>query len=417
MRTKLVAALCLTVAILAPASALATTVRLGPALPESVSAFLACGGKGGPGCVSLTVLQRTLPGSGVALAAPSDGMVAGWSVLGVGTLKLHVLRPVGESVISEGTSAAAVDLHGASNATDLPIRAGDVIAVDIVAGSSVGLIAQGSATASTFDPAVPEDALADSPTGTFNGNELFFNATVVLAPSVGGMLPTSGRSIGGDTVKIVGANLDGATGVTFGNSPATFTVDSPGQITATAPSAPPSTVDVRVTGPGGTSAISAADKYTFTATPGGPTTSPSLISPLTAGQPTLTALAQTASKWRRGHQQAKISRAPVGTTFSFNLSKPAMVTLAFTQKAAGRRVRGACKPKTPSNASKRKCTRTILAGSLSLPGHAGLNKLRFQGLLPNGKGLKLGSYNVALTARDSDGLQSAPQSLSFSIVG
>lgn len=80
-------------------------------------------------------------------------------------------------------------------------------------------------------------------------------------------------------------------------------------------------------------------------------------------------------------------------------------------------MRGACKAPNPSNASKRKCTRTILAGSLSLPGHAGLNKLRFQGLLPNGNSLKLGSYNVSLTARDAGGLQSATQSLSFSIVG
>jgi len=46
-----------------------------------------------------------------------------------------------------------------------------------------------------------------------------------------------------------------------------------------------------------------------------------------------------------------------------------------------------------------------------------LNKLRFQGLLPNGKSLKLGSYNVSLSARDSAGLQSAAQSLSFTIVG
>ena len=135
------------------------------------------------------------------------------------------------------------------------------------------------------------------------------------------------------------------------------------------------------------------------------------------GKPALTELGQSASKWRRGQKQAKISRAPVGTTFSFNLSKAATVKLAFTQKASGRKVRGACKAPTPSNASKRRCTRTILAGTLSLPGHSGLNKLRFQGLLPNGKSLKVGSYTVALTARDAGGLQSAAHSLSFSIIG
>jgi hypothetical protein len=268
---------------------------------------------------------------------------------------------------------------------------------------------------SRFEPAVPEDGLADAPTITFSGSELLYNATVILAPSVGGLLPTSGSTAGGESVKIVGSNLDGATGVSFGSKPATFAVDSPNQITATAPAVPASTVDVTVTGPGGTSALNAGDKYTFTGAPG--TTGPNLISPLTAGQPKLTSLAQTASKWRRGHQQAKISRAPVGTTFSFNLSKPATVKLAFSQKASGRRVRGVCKPKNPSNASKRKCVRTIVAGTLSLPGHAGLNKLRFQGLLPNGKSLKLGSYNVSLTARDAGGLQSAAHSLSFTIVG
>ncbi|HST31939.1 MAG TPA: IPT/TIG domain-containing protein [Solirubrobacteraceae bacterium] len=237
-----------------------------------------------------------------------------------------------------------------------------------------------------------------------------------MAPSVGALTPTSGSTTGGETVKIVGSNLDGATGVSFGGKPATFTVDSPNQITATAPAVPASTVDVRVIGPGGTSAINDGDKYTFTAAgstaPGAG--GPSLISTLTvAAKQTLSALAQSASKWRRGHQQAKISRAPIGTTFSFNLSKAATVKLAFTQKAAGRKVRGVCKAPNQSNSSKRKCTRTILAGSLSLPGHAGLNKLRFQGLLPNGKSLKLGSYNVSLTARDSAGLQSAAQSLSF----
>jgi hypothetical protein len=330
-----------------------------------------------------------------------------------------VLRPVGGgSVIAEGASATATSLDGGSNPTKLPIRAGDVIGIDLIAPSFVEVRPASTATWSRFEPPVPDDGLADTPASTFSGDELLYNATVVLAPSVGALTPAAGSTSGGETVKIVGANLDGATGVTFGSKPATFTVDSPNQITATAPAVPAGTVDVRVIGPGGTSAINAGDNYTFTAASGAPgTTGPSLISPLTAGKPTLTALGQSASRWRKGHQQAKISRAPVGTTFSFNLSKPATVKLAFTQKASGRKVRGVCKAPNPSNASKRKCVRTIVAGTLSLPGHAGLNKLRFQGLLANGKSLRLGSYNVSLTARDAGGLQSAAHSLSFTIVG
>jgi hypothetical protein len=420
MRTKLVAALCLVIAALVPASASATTVRLGPALPVSTLFDTHCG-FAAPAC-SRTLVQRTLPDPSVAFVAPADGTVISWSVQGYGSLKLRVLRPVGaESVIAEGTSAIPTDLKGGSNSTSLPISAGDVVGIDLPNNSEIEVMGEvGGAVLSVFEPPVPEDALADAPSGSFNGSELLFNATVVLAPSIAGLLPTSGSTTGGETVKIVGSNLDGATGVSFGSKPATFTIDSPNQITATAPAEPASTVDVRVIGPGGTSAINDGDKYTFTAAGSGApgSTGPSLISPLTvAAKPTLSALAQSASKWRRGHQQAKISRAPVGTTFSFNLSKPATVKLAFTQKASGRKVRGACKPPNPSNVSKRKCTRTILAGSLSLPGHAGLNKLRFQGLLPNGKSLKLGSYNVSLSARDAGGLQSVPQSLSFSIVG
>jgi len=296
------------------------------------------------------------------------------------------------------------------------------IAVDLASEpkkSTVFAIFEGaekSATLSSIEPAIPNDE--SQHTGTARtGAELLVNATVAFPPAVAGLTPTSGAAAGGETVKVFGSNLDGTTGVKFGNTPAIFAVDSPGQITATAPAAAPGSVDVTVTGPGGTSAINSGDKYTFTGTQGAPGSgAPGLISPLTA-RPTLSALAQTASKWRRGHQQAKISRAPVGTTFSFNLSKAATVKLAFTQKASGRKVRGACKAPTPSNASKRRCTRTILAGTLSLPGHSGLNKLRFQGLLPNGKSLKVGSYTVALTARDAGGLQSAAHSLSFSIIG
>ncbi len=374
----------------------------------------------------MTLVQRTVPDAGVTLVNPADGMVTSWRVDGKGTVKLRVLRTVSGALTGAGTSAPATDLAAGANATSLPVRAGDRIGVDLARSpsspSSTLFVVNGgsekTAAFSIFEPALPDDE-SQHMAKPFEEDELLVNATIAFTPAVAGLTPLSGQAAGGETVKIFGSDLDGATAVRFGSTPAIFTVDSPNQITATAPAVPASTADVRVIGPGGTSAINDGDKYTFTASSSGPgAPGPSLISPLTAAaKPTLSALAQSASKWRRGHQQAKISRAPVGTTFSFNLSKPATVKLAFTQKASGRKVRGACKPPNPSNASKRKCTRTILAGSLSLPAHAGLNKLRFQGLLPNGKSLKLGSYNVSLSARDSGGLQSAAQSLSFSIVG
>src|SRR5207253_3065436 len=60
----------------------------------------------------------------------------------------------------------------------------------------------------------------------------------------------------------------GATSVKFGaTNAAGFSVDTDGQITATAPAHAAATVDVTVTTVGGTSATSASDQFTFVAAP------------------------------------------------------------------------------------------------------------------------------------------------------
>ncbi len=136
-------------------------------------------------------------------------------------------------------------------------------------------------------------------------------------------------------------------------------------------------------------------------------------------RPAVTNLRQSASRWREGGALAKISRKrrpPVGTTFSFRLNKAATVRLAFTQRVAGRRVKGKCVAQTKRNRKKPRCTRTVTVGTLSFRGRAGTNKVRFQGRLSRRKRLKPGRYTLTVTARDSTGLQSAPRSVSFTIV-
>jgi IPT/TIG domain-containing protein len=104
-------------------------------------------------------------------------------------------------------------------------------------------------------------------------------ATVLqAAPAVTGISPASGPEVGGTTVTITGTDLTGATDVQFGNTSAiNFTVDSPAQITATAP-AGSGTVDITVTTPGGASTINDADQYSYirapTVTGVGPTSGP-----------------------------------------------------------------------------------------------------------------------------------------------
>jgi hypothetical protein len=83
-------------------------------------------------------------------------------------------------------------------------------------------------------------------------------------PIVRSINPSAGPKAGGTLVGMTGSNLAGATGVSFGASPASFTANSDTSVTATAP-AGTGTVDVTVTTPGGTSLVGRADMHLCTA--------------------------------------------------------------------------------------------------------------------------------------------------------
>lgn len=86
-------------------------------------------------------------------------------------------------------------------------------------------------------------------------------------PVVGSVSPGTGPRAGGTAVVITGDNFFGAKNVFFGGIAAkTFKVDSETQITATSP-AGNGTVDVKVVTSAGTSAPTAADQFTYAATP------------------------------------------------------------------------------------------------------------------------------------------------------
>jgi hypothetical protein len=90
---------------------------------------------------------------------------------------------------------------------------------------------------------------------------------VAPPPTVTGISPTSGTTVGGTSVTITGTNLFGVTAVVFGTTAASnVVVTSDTKITVTSPSGF-GTVDVEVTTPGGTSSPVAADKFTYTAPP------------------------------------------------------------------------------------------------------------------------------------------------------
>lgn len=135
--------------------------------------------------------------------------------------------------------------------------------------------------------------------------------------------------------------------------------------------------------------------------------------------PMLSGLSQTHRRWREGSALARISAnkksVPIGTTFSFGLNQPADVTLSFTERQNGRQVGKVCVAHTRSNTTKRGCTRTVAAGSLTFPAHAGINDLGFEGRISTHTKLKPGSYNVLITAT-AQGKHSATRALPFAIV-
>ncbi len=135
-------------------------------------------------------------------------------------------------------------------------------------------------------------------------------------------------------------------------------------------------------------------------------------------RPTLSRVAETARTWREGGALARISAHrnafPIGTTFSFALSAQASVTFDFARQTSGRRSGNSCLPQTARDRRAPRCTRAVDAGTLTLSARAGINKVRFEGLLSKHERLRPGSYVLQLTANAASG-RSTPSALHFTI--
>jgi YVTN family beta-propeller protein len=82
-------------------------------------------------------------------------------------------------------------------------------------------------------------------------------------PVVNVVKPAAGPTSGGTEVTLSGANFTGVTDVAFGGVSAPFTVKGATTIKTTAPTGASGVVDIVVTGPAGSSARSAADRFTY----------------------------------------------------------------------------------------------------------------------------------------------------------
>ncbi|MEV0732650.1 IPT/TIG domain-containing protein, partial [Polymorphospora sp. NPDC050346] len=87
-------------------------------------------------------------------------------------------------------------------------------------------------------------------------------------PAVTAVTPDAGPTAGGNTVTITGTDLAGATGIRFGSgNNATDVSCTATSCTAVAPTGNAGDVHVQVTTPGGTSATSVDNRYTYVPVP------------------------------------------------------------------------------------------------------------------------------------------------------
>jgi 6-phosphogluconolactonase (cycloisomerase 2 family) len=128
---------------------------------------------------------------------------------------------------------------------------------------------------------------------------------------------------------------------------------------------------------------------------------------------------ETATKWREGNALAHITSSrkqpPIGTRFSFDLSQAASVAFTFFKSLPGRRVAKRCVAPSHHNAHAHRCVRSVLAGTLKLAAGAGLDTVRFYGLLSRHKRLSAGNYTLVLSATSASGVHATTTALHFTI--
>ena len=135
-------------------------------------------------------------------------------------------------------------------------------------------------------------------------------------------------------------------------------------------------------------------------------------------RPAVSHVSESKRTWREGSKRATFSRsgASVGTTFSFVLNEQATVTLTFTELVPGARVSGKCVARNRSNRHKPRCVRDVASGKLSFRGHAGVDKVHFEGRVSASKKLPIGAYALTIVAKNSLGGRSKPETLHFTVV-
>ncbi|MFB6397934.1 IPT/TIG domain-containing protein [Polymorphospora sp. 2-325] len=199
-----------------------------------------------------------------------------------GDVHVQVTTPGGTSATSDAdryTYVSAPTVTAVSPNTG-PLAGGNTVTITgtDLAGASITF---GSGTNATDVSCTATSCTAVAPPG--NAGDVHVQATTiggtsatsvdnqytyVPVPTVTAVTPDAGPTAGGNTVTITGTDLAGATAVTFGSGNNGTDVSCTATLcTAVAPAGSAGEVHVQVTTPGGTSATSDADRYTYVSAP------------------------------------------------------------------------------------------------------------------------------------------------------
>lgn len=204
-----------------------------------------------------------IPVPALTSVTPNTGTTSGGTSVTIGGTGLTGAS----SVTFDGTPATAftVDSDGQITATTPPHAAG---AVDVEVTTPGGA-----------------DTLPDG-----------FTYVAIPAPTISDISPDTGPASGGTVVTVTGTDLAGATAVTFGGTPAaSFTVNSPTQITATTPAHAAGPVDVAVSTLAGTATVTNGFTYEGPVLPD-PSQDPEVIGLLQSQTSTAARLAQSQTR-------------------------------------------------------------------------------------------------------------------------
>ncbi len=229
-----------------------------------------------------TGASRVLFGTtAVSFMLNSDTQITAVSPAGSGTVDVKVTTPGGTSATStvDRFTYLPAPIITAVSPTSGPAAGGTSVTITgsnfngatkvlfgTVAANNVKVVSATQITAVSPAGSGAVDVKVTTPGGT-SATSTADRFTYVPVPTVTGISPTSGPVAGGTNVTITGTGFTEVSKVLFGPTVSIFTVNSSTQITVISPPSSAGTVHVRVTTPGGTSATSDFDQFTYVPVP------------------------------------------------------------------------------------------------------------------------------------------------------